>query len=168
VRRTRLGHNTGTRALKGVVHCSAAAQSYSNEQSRTTKGRPRENRGRSVLLTSSGDSRTLERRREHDEGLGRRWRCSGYAGKASVSMGRGKQRGKRANGGASRVEDTEAELTEAKGTVGPQRRWHNGRAGAVNNGGLLSSGKKQRTSEGWLGGACEWGKWQSKREGGVE
>jgi hypothetical protein len=37
--------------------------------------------------------------------------------------------------------------------------------GAVNGDGLPSSSKRQRTSEGGLGGVCEWGKWQSGREG---
>jgi hypothetical protein len=87
-------------------------------------------------------------------------------GESSGEHGQREPEGETANGGASRVADTEAKLTEAKGTAGPQRRRQNGRAGTVNGGGLPSSGKRQRTSEGGLGGVCEWGKWQSGRERG--
>jgi hypothetical protein len=48
--------------------------------------------------------------------------------------------------------------------AGPRPWRQNGHAGAVNGGGLPSSGKRQHTSEGGLGGVCEWGKWQSRQE----
>jgi hypothetical protein len=67
----------------------------------------------------------------------------------------------------SRVVDTEAELTEAMGTTRPQRWRQNVCVGAVNDSGPSSSGKRQRTSEGRLGGVYEWRKWQSGREGGL-
>ena len=69
---------------------SAVAQHYSGEQSRMTEGNQGKNRGGVGLLTSREDSGTLEREQGHDEGLGRRRRFSGCAGKASVSTGREK------------------------------------------------------------------------------
>jgi hypothetical protein len=75
--------------------------------------------------------------------------------------------GERANGGTSRVADTKAELTEAMGPTRPQRRRWNGRAGVVNGGGPSSSGKRQRMSEGGLGGVWEWRKSQSGQKGGL-
>jgi hypothetical protein len=65
-----------------------AAQSSSGKQSHTTEGRQGENRGEARLFTSREDSGTLEQGQGHDEGLGRRWRFSGYAGKALLSTGR--------------------------------------------------------------------------------
>jgi hypothetical protein len=71
------------------------------------------------------------------------------------SFGEHRQRepeGERVNGGASRVADTEAELTVAKGMA--ERT-----CGRGNDDGPLSSGKRQHTSEGGLAGVYEWRKW---------
>jgi hypothetical protein len=73
---------------------SAAAQLPSGEQSRPAESRERIHWGREKLVTLREDSGTLERRHGHGEGLGRRLRFSGYAGKAPVSTGRENQRGR--------------------------------------------------------------------------
>jgi hypothetical protein len=71
---------------------STAALLHSGEQSRQAENRERINLGRERLVTLRRDSGTLERRQGHGEGLGRRRRCSGCAGKAPVSTGRVNQR----------------------------------------------------------------------------
>jgi hypothetical protein len=73
---------------------SAVAQHYSGEQSHMTEGNQGENRGGVGLLTSREDSGTLERWQGHDKGLGQRQCLFGCAWEASMSMGRGNQKGR--------------------------------------------------------------------------
>jgi hypothetical protein len=71
------GHSIGTGAVEGGGPRRgglAAAQLYSEEQSRTTEGRQWENRGEGRLVTSRGVSGTLEWQHGHGEASGRQRR----------------------------------------------------------------------------------------------
>jgi hypothetical protein len=73
------GHSNGAKTPEN--NClqrdgSMAAQLLSGEQSRPDENRERVNWGRDRLVTLRRDSRSLERRQIHGEGLGRRRRSS--------------------------------------------------------------------------------------------
>jgi hypothetical protein len=106
---------------RGAIHGSVATQSYSDEQSRTTRGSQGENRGRTRLLMSIGDSGTFKQGQGHNEGLGRRRRCSGCVGKIAGEHGLGKLERLGANRRVSRVAGKGAMLTEA--TDAMDARW---------------------------------------------